>query len=594
MTTEKIMFLIILTGAMTLYITQRVSVIITALITIAALTLGGIIPIDSALSGFASPATIAIGAMFVLSAGLIKTGALEPLTTKLSKWSKGSYSRLLLLMALTIPIASAFTNNTPVVVMMVPVVMSLGRELKISPSKLLMPLSFFAILGGTCTLIGTSTNLLIDDFYRLEANQHLNIFDFTPLGIIVLLVGSAYIMLFGKKFLPNRDSLSALLPQARRSRYVTEVIVTKDSPLIGKTISETFPKKRSLKFVQLGREDEFHMAIKAGPMKIAEEDALIVEGHPRDLNDLISSQRVVLGTVLEDAMRVPMRTFSMTMFELVVLPDSPLIGEKVLHLKLNRLYGIKLLAIQRGGRHHRMEIRGMRLKAGDMLLAQGDDKGIDALKEGQDFLVIEEVAKTIPNRKKAPIAFGVMIGVVLMTTLTPYPLVVWALIGIVALVVTRCLGTDDCVHALDFNVLFLLIGTIPLGAALVETGLTKDLADFLVNAVGVDHPLILIGSIYLVTNVLTSLLSNTAVAVLMAPLALGLAVQTGINPKPLIMAVAFAASAAFATPIAYQTNIIVMGPAGYTFGDYLKFGVPLSLLIWIVATLMIPIIWPLY
>jgi len=590
---EKIEFLIILAGTMYFYISQRLSVIATALVSIVALLITGILDLREALSGFSSPATVSIGAMFILSAGLIKTGSLDPLIDKLASFSGGSYFKLILAMAVTIPIASAFTNNTPIVVMMVPVIVSLARQLDIPSSKLLMPLSFLAILGGTMTLIGTSTNLLIDEIYTQETGIHLDIFDFTPMGAIVLLVGGTFLVITGQRFLPKRESLTSILPPERRSSYVTEVVVQPDSPLVDQIIGETFPKGGNLRFLHLIREGDIQYAARPESQKIQVEDALILEGTPEALNDLLVDKAVEVGTVLEDSTRVPMRTFSRTVFELVVLPDSPLVGNKISKLKLNKLYGVKVIAVQRGGRHHRMDIRGMRIKSGDMFLVQGDQKAMNALRDSSDFLVIEEVGKTIPRRDKAAWALGVMLAVVALTALTHLPLVVWALAGVLVLIISGCLGTDDCVAALDFNVLFLLIGTIPLGIAFVRTGLTDDVAHFLVEVVGAEHPLLLIATLYLVTNVLTSLISNTAVAALMTPLAIGLAHQLGIESKPLIMTVAFAASAAFATPIAYQTNIIVMGPGGYNFKDFLRYGTPLSILIWLTVSLMIPILYPL-
>ena len=589
---DKILFLAILSGAMTLFVTQRVPVTITALLTITALVGTGLIPLDAALSGFASPATITIGAMFVLSAGLIKTGALEPLTAKLASWAEGSYFKLILAMALTIPLASAFMNNTPVVVMLVPVVMALGRKFSISPSKMLMPLSFFAILGGTCTLIGTSTNLLIGEIYHARGGTQLGIFDFTPLGLLFLLFGGGFILVFGKRLLPLRDSLSSLLPVGQRSKYVTEVTVHEGSPLVGQKVADIFPGSGSIRFIQLIRREDFFIGNQAKDMVIALDDALILEGGPGDLANLLSTEKVALGTVLEDSARVPMRTFSLSMFELIVLPDSSSIGSRLSELQLYRHFGVKVMAIQRGGRHHRMAIRGMRLKGGDMLLVQGDMNGIAALKDSPEFLVVEDVEEHIQKPHKAGQAISIMAGVVLLATLTPIPLAFWALLGVCLMVLTRCLRSEEAIRALDFNVLFLLIGTIPLGDALIRTGLSEDLAHFLVVVIGQGHPFLMVAGVYLVTNLLTHLLSNTAVAVLMTPLALGLATETGVDPKPLVMAVAFAASTALATPIGYQTNIIVMGPAGYKFGDFVKAGLPLCLLLWAIATVAIPFIWP--
>lgn len=593
MTPDKWIYLIVLTVSMSLYVSQRVPVIISALVTIAAMVFTGLLTLDEAVSGFSNSATIAVGAMFVLSTGLLKTGALDPLTAKLAQWSSGSYPRLILAMALTVPVASAFLNNTPVVVMMVPIILSLSRKFSISPSKLLIPVSYFAILGGTCTLIGTSTNLLIDEVYRQETGQHLNIFEFLPLGLIYLAVGGLTIVLLGKRVLPQRESLSALLPQQMRSKYVTEVVVAEGSGLVGKVVGQAFDKPKVLRFLQLNRGDDFYIDHRAKDLTIQVGDALIVEGTPQELNDLLVTKGVELGSVIEDASRVPMRTYSLTLFELVVLPDFAYVGSKVKELQLNHMFGVKLLAIQRGGRHHRMDIGNMRLKGGDMLLVQGEPERMKALRDSQELLVVEEVDRQLRIPGKSWLAMAVMAFVVLGTTLTAYPLAIWAIFGVVVMVLSRCLRTDQAIQALDFNVLFLLIGTIPLGLGLERTGLTDDIARLLSDLAGEGHPFMLLSLLYLVTNVLTHLLSNTAVAVLMAPVALGLARTMGYDPIPLLVAVAFAASAAFATPLGYQTNLIVMGPGGYKFSDYLRLGLPLSLIMWVTASIAIPLLWPL-
>ena len=590
---EKIYFLMILFVTMALYTSQVIPVIQTSLITITALILSGLLPLTVAFSGFSSPATILVGSMFVLSAGLIRTGALEPLMARLAKWSDGSYLKLILTMAATIPLASAFMNNTPVVVMMVPVIMGLGRRFDIPPSKLLMPLSFFAILGGTCTLIGTSTNLIVDEIYHQKGFPALQIFDFTPLGLILLAAGGMYILIFGRTILPTRDSLTALLPVNKRSRYVAEVIVQPGSSLIGKTIKAIFRNKGPLKFLQILRGEEFYTYYQAGGIIIEPHDALILEGSPQELTNLLSSRQVSLGTVVEDSERVPVRTFSLTMFEIVVLPESPYIGCLVNELNLHKSHGLKVMAILRGNRHHRTAIRKMRIKAGDMLLVQGDLKDIPKLKDAANLLVIEDLKNVVHRSDRGPIALAIMIGVILLASLTKLPLVLWAILGIIAMIRTRCLNTEEAIAALDFNVLFLLIGTIPLGTALSRTGLDTDLVRFVTAMANPEQPFLFISALYLITNILTSLLSNTAVAVLMTPLALSLAHEVGVDPKPLILTVAFAASAAFATPISYQTNIIVMGPAGYKFSDYLRVGGPLAILLWLISSIMIPLIWPL-
>lgn len=589
---EKLIFFTILSGAMVLYVSQRLPILITALITIISLVITGLLTLEEAFSGFANPATITIGAMFVLSAGLIRTGALDPITHKLSTWSKGDPFRLCLGMAMVIPLASAFINNTPVVVMMVPIALAMSRSSGMAPSKILMPISFFAIIGGTCTLIGTSTNLLIAEIYRNSSQVDLGIFDFLPLGAVFLLIGVLYILAFSRKLLPDRESLSAILPTSHRTNYVTEVIIPENSALIGKKISDAFPKNTPIRLLQLLRGETQLMRKEATNTPLELGDNLILEASSNALGELLASDGVSLGTVIQDEVRVPIRTFSLKVVELVILPESPYIGTRIPELKLYKRFGVKVMAIQRGGTNHRMDLRAMRVKAGDLLLVQGDDKGIASIRETGEVLVIEDVNQTLRRRRHAPHALIIMGLVVLLTIFTPISITLWSILGAIAMILTHCLRTEEAIGSLDFNVLFLLIGTIPLGTAMQTTGILDQISTFLLNGLGDSAPIVFLSVLYLITNILTSLLSNNAVAVLMTPLAISLANQLQLNPTPFVMAVAFAANTSLATPQGYQTNIIVMGPAGYRFSDYMRLGLPLTLIFWIVATFLIPIFWP--
>jgi len=589
---EKLIFFTILSGAMVLYVSQRLPILITALITIISLVITGLLTLEEAFSGFANPATITIGAMFVLSAGLIRTGALDPITHKLSTWSKGDPFRLCLGMAMVIPLASAFINNTPVVVMMVPIALAMSRSSGMAPSKILMPISFFAIMGGTCTLIGTSTNLLIAEIYRETSQVELGIFEFLPLGAVFLLIGVLYLLAFSRKLLPDRESLSAILPTSHRTNYVTEVIIPENSALIGKKISDAFPKNTPIRLLQLLRGETQLMRKEATNTPLELGDNLILEASSNALGELLASDGVSLGTVIQDEVRVPIRTFSLKVVELVILPESPYIGTRIPELKLYKRFGVKVMAIQRGGTNHRMDLRAMRVKAGDLLLVQGDDKGIASIRETGEVLVIEDVNQTLRRRRHAPHALIIMGLVVLLTIFTPISITLWSILGAIAMILTHCLRTEEAIGSLDFNVLFLLIGTIPLGTAMQTTGILDQISTFLLNGLGDSAPIVFLSVLYLITNILTSLLSNNAVAVLMTPLAISLANQLQLNPTPFVMAVAFAANTSLATPQGYQTNIIVMGPAGYRFSDYMRLGLPLTLIFWIVATFLIPIFWP--
>ncbi|PIE02129.1 MAG: hypothetical protein CSA81_08440 [Acidobacteria bacterium] len=575
-----------------LYISQRLPYIVVALFTLSGLMLTGEVTTEVALSGFSSSATITIMAMFVLSEGLLKTGSLNGLSSKLIHSTRGSIQRGLFLLALIVAFASAFMNNTPVVMLMVPVVLSLCREHQFFASKLLMPLSFFAIFGGTCTVMGTSTNLLVDDIWRVSGGEGFSMFDFTPLGLVFFTVGLIYMMTIGQKLLPKKQSFSALLPESKKSSFVTEVIVTKSSPLNGRSVVEFGFKGKRIAVVEVIRGEEVYLGEEAHRMKLRESDALIIEGTVQDLTYFKSVAKTKLATVIEDRERVPIRSLEMKFAELVVPPDAMMIGLRVQTLGLNRKYGIKVIAVQRRGRQHHFDLRRFRLKAGDVLLVQSTEEDLEKVKESGEFLIVDHRIKHLQRKHKSKTAVSIMAAVVFAAVFTELPLVSLALLGAGAMISTRCLTVKEAVSAIDANVIFLLIGTIPLGEALVQAGLMEEAVEVLFSFGRELSPIWVVSLLYLLTNLATSLLSNNSVAVLFSPLALGLAAQMNLDPKPFLMAVAFGASACFISPIGYQTNLIVMGPGGYSFRDYFKAGVPLTILLWAIVTLLVPVFWP--
>ena len=604
---HQLLLLAIIAVAVTLYISQWVPSETTSILVIALLAGSGIMGLSEALSGFSNKATITIGAMFVLSSGLLRTGALEFVALRMAGFSRGSPLRILLVLGILVAPASAFVNNTPVVVMMVPVVLSLCRQFGIKPSKLMIPLSFFAILGGTCTVLGTSTNIIVSDLYRTFATgfaeadwtgpvpldtEGFSVFDFTGMGLVYLGIGTLFLVFFSNRLLPDRSSLSGLLHPDRKADFVTEVIIPPSSPLVGRNVGKVFEGSK-VRLLELMRGEEILLSGNARRHTLEPENSLIVEGSPQEIDDFLSISGTDLTSVVEDDARVPMRTFEMVLAEAVILPDSQFEGLTVSELGLNRRFGVKVMAVQRQGRRHRYRIRAMKLNAGDVLLIQADTMGLNALRENEGVLVVEGVDRTLFRVKKAPIALGVLVAVILLAALSKVPLVVLALGGGVLMLLTRCIRTDEAFRSLDGPVLLLLAATIPLGLALETTGLASRIVDILVGVFGDQHPIVFLSAFYMLTSLLTAVLSNNAVAVLMVPIALGLAQQLQINHEALLMALCFGASASFITPIGYQTNTIVMGPGGYTFADYLKIGIPMHLVMWIAATVLIPVFWPL-
>ncbi|MBX3050504.1 MAG: SLC13 family permease [Caldilineaceae bacterium] len=618
------LLIVILLAAAVLYITRWLATEITAALTIAALALTGILSAEEALSGFASTATLTVGAMFVLSGGLMRTGALEMVTIQLARFSEGSTTRLLLLLAVVIPLASAFMNNTPVVVMMVPVILSLSRRFSVRASKLLIPVSYFAIVGGTTTLLGTSTNILIDDLYRKAGGPGFSLFEFAPLGIVFVLLCSLFVVLLSQKLLPDRSPLASLAGDRHlQSRFITELVVDETSGLIGQPVADLFEaaprfglprpatgrhhrrvgrrdrgdshggSEQQIELLEIFRYERIYRAEEGDNLILQQGDALLVSGTPSAIAQFMEKTAARLATALEDDVRRPLNALDETVVEAVVLPGSPATGQRIAALSLHSTYDVKVMGLQRRGGHRRQGLARTRLENADVLLLRGTPRGLQQASESLGMLVIEGVEGAIVRSARNRVALLIMLGVVLLAAFTSLPIVILALGGAALMVTTQCLRVDEAFRSLDASTLMLLAGTIPLGVAMGSTGLAEMAVGQLLLLAGNTSPVVFLSAFYLFTALLTQLISNNAVAVLLTPIALSLATGLGISPTPLLMAISFGASASFMTPMGYQTNAIVMGPGGYTFADYLRVGVPLTLLTWLAATFLIPVFWPL-
>ncbi|MCB9905731.1 MAG: SLC13 family permease [Planctomycetes bacterium] len=617
---EVPILLAILAVALVLFVTQLVRTEVTALGIIVALALFGILTPEEALSGFSSPATLTVAAMLVLSVGLERTGVVEFGARLLSRGKASGWRGLMLLLALPTVLFSAFMNNTPVVALMIPVALALARRRELAPSRVLLPISYFSILGGTCTLLGTSTNILVDALYRKEGGPGFGIFDFAPMGLCFLAVGGTYVLLVGPKLLPDRAALSELLAVQAPGRFVTEVVLRAGSRYVGKELEKAFPADRDVTVLEVVR-DEQPIIGPARTMVLEENDVLYVESTASTLGHLFADPDIERGTAVADDDRVVLHALlagdldgnqnevlealeagnetekttrvELHMAEAVLTPNSRFKGRRVRELGLSRKYGVQVLALRRLGRQHQYQLRNLRLQSGDVLLVQGEPAALRLIHEEGDFLLVEGVDRQMTIPQKAPLALGILAAVVLLASFGVAPIVLLALAGVGAMIATRCLDVRDVVRAIDSEVILLLAGTIPLGLAISRLGLADRAAESLIATLGGGNPWLLIGAVYLLTSVTTELLSNNATAVLLTPVVLGMAAQLGVDPKPLLIAVAFGASASFSTPIGYQTNTLVLGPGGYRFADYLRIGVPLNLLLAIAATVLIPLFWPL-
>jgi len=614
-----VLFLALLAVVVVLFATQVVRIEVTAIGTIVVLALSGVLEPQQALSGFSSPATVTVAAMLVLSAGLERAGVVDYGARLLAELSIGGVRRLLAMLALPTVAFSAFVNNTPVVVLMIPVTLTLARRASIAPSRVLLPVSYLSILGGTCTLFGTSTNVLVDALHREAGGAGLGVFDFAPLGIVYVVLGLAYVLIAAPSLLPERQGFSELLAVQAPGRFVAEVVVRAGGRYRGKEIRQAFPPSRDVTVLQVVRDEE--SMIKPGAdVVLREGDVLYVESTARALHHLFADPELERGTAVADDERVPLHSVlagpveggndlwnaavaepapdrvgrvDLHLAEAVVTPTSRFVGRKVRAIGLSRRHGVQVLAIRRMGRQHQYRIRDASLQPGDVLLVQGEPSALRAVHEEGDFLLVEGVERTLTFPERAPVAVAILMGVVLFAAFGVAPLVLLALAGVALMLAMRCIDVREAVRAVDPQVFFLLAGTIPLGLAMQELGVARDAAGWIVESLGGHAHWVLIGALYVLTNLLTEVLSNNATAVLLTPIVLGISDQMGIDAKPLLMAIAFGASASFSTPIGYQTNALVMGPGGYRFSDYLRFGLPLNLLMAATAAALIPWIWPL-
>jgi len=479
-------------------------------------------------------------------------------------------------------------------------------------------------VGGTLTLIGTSTNILVDDLYRRAGGPGFGLFAVTPLGIPYWLVSIAYIVVLSQKLLPDRASLTSLgSNRHHQTRFITELIVNAESPLLRQSVSEVFdastrfllPRaaqgshhrrirrvqpadisaemEQRIELLELIRDEHIYRGNESGDLLIQEDDVLFVSGTPAAIARFLQKSPTRLASALEDDVRRPLESVDQTLVEAVLLPGSVAVGRPLASLSLYGHYGVKVMGIQRRGGFLRSGLRGLRLAGGDVLLLQASSQGLQKASDDLQLLIIEGVERSIVRTAKNRIALLIMLAVVLLAAFTALPIVLLALVGAALMVITRCLRVDEAVKSLDAATLMLLAGTIPLGLALEKTGLAQMAVEQLVALIGDTNPIVFLSAFYLLASLLTEIISNNAVAVLLTPIALSLAQSLGINPTPLLMAVAFGASASFMTPMGYQTNAIVMGPGGYTYTDYLRVGLPLQLLMWLAATFLIPVFWPL-
>ena len=597
MTLEIAIVLGVITLMFILFVMELFPLDVTALSILAVVLALGYISPEEAISGFANPAVITIALLFVLSHALQKSGILEYMVIRLNKLTERSRFLGLFVFLISVALASAFVNNTAIVAIFIPLTIRLAQKYNLSPSKLLMPLSYIAIIGGTLTLVGTSTNLLVNSIYvnSISSSPPLGMFEFAKFGLVMLVIGMAYLLIAVPFLIPSRTVTSSLTKSYHMGGYLTELKVSAESPLVGRTCKERAVNKnyditvldilRDGKLISNNIRDTF----------IHPEDILFVRG---SLENFLRMKEVEKVTMLTDEKLTQDELIhdDNTLVECLITNQTDLVGKSLMEINFRRRFGSFILAIRREGEILRKKIAHVVLQAFDTLLIYGPIEKIKELSESGDFIVLGEIEATLQKHKYWWVSVAVILGTVILAALGIVPILKGALIGAIFLLVIRVITANEAYQSINWQVIVLIAALIPLGIVIQKSGTAFWIGTVLNDIANAFNPLIrptiMLSLVYLVTIILTEMTSNAATAIIMTPIAISAAQQMGLDPRTFVFAVCFAASASFITPIGYQTNLMVYGPGGYKFTDYVRVGLPLAIVLWCMATWLIPILWP--
>ncbi|MDY0384970.1 SLC13 family permease [Trichlorobacter sp.] len=587
MTLEILLVCGLVLSAVILFATERLPVDLTAMIIMGAMLLSGMISAEDAIGGFSNPATVTVGAMFVLSAGLFKTGAVNLLGNSLARLGRISFWLVLVVMMLMVGLLSAFINNTAAVAIFLPVMLTIAKDCGFSAARLLLPLSFASMFGGVCTLVGTSTNILVSSIAERHGLQPIGMFEPTSLGLLFFGAGSAYLLLVGIRLIPKRGGAAERGPTFGSGDYQIEIVLGPEARSVGTVLVDSpllhDVSIRSVEVFRNGKRLEQTMQ----ELVLQVGDQLKLRADLENFRKLKERQGIALrqetGAAADE---------EAALVEAVVAPGSTLDGRSLKQARFRSRYGLTALAVRHRGRVMREHLEEMQLKAGDVLLFEVAQKQLQLLRDDRTFVLVSQVE--LPNFRKSRMltAIAIVAGVVLAAATGAVPIVAGAIVGCILMVLTRCLTLDEAYGSINWQVIFLLAGVLTLGTALETTGAARLLGGLLVEHLGSLGPVALVSGLYLATSLLTELMSNNATAALLAPIAIAAAESLGIDARPLLMAITFAASASFMTPVGYQTNTLIYGPGQFRYADFLKVGTPLNILFWILATIFIPRFWP--
>ena len=576
--------------AVVLFVTEKFSTDIVAILVMIVLLVFRVLTPAEGLAGFANTATVTVGAMFVLSAGMFRSGAVNFVGKALGRLARHSSRLMLFVLMVCVGVLSSFLNNTAAVAILIPVVIVVARRAKTSPSKLLMPLSYASMFGGMCTVLGTSTNILASSIAEQAGLGAFSMFEFTKLGIIFFAVGVAYMMTLGRRLVPDHRGQGDLTTSFGLGDYLTDLVLQTESRSVGHSLaSAPLVKELNIDVLQILRGED---TLRPTPETILREgDVLRIQGDLRTINELKGRAGVTFGMSMKWRDE-HLQSTDTRLVEAVVGPSSPLAGKSLTESRLRENYGASVLAIRQHGTLRHGQFENITLMPGDALLIDVPNDQIEHLTQQRVFLVVSRAGIPRFDWRKASKAVAIVIAVVVVAATGLLPIVAAAATGALMMVLSGCVSTEEAYGAIEWNVLFLLAGMLSLGAAMEKTGASTMLADGMIDSVGGLGPLALLAAFFGATMLLTEVMSNNATVALLLPIAITTAQAIDVDPRAFMFAVVFAASSSFMTPVGYQTNTMIYGPGQYRFKDFARVGAPLNLIFWALGTLLIPWFWP--